>query len=417
MNRRRFLKVALGSASSSLLLAACGTNANSSVPAPTTGAAPAVVTGGQPLKIGFIPLTDCASVVMADKLGYYKAAGLNVEVTKEASWANIRDKLLTGELSAAHALFGMPFSVFTGVGGTAGKQLKIAMILNTNGQGITLEKGLASSVPYGDLAALKRAVAAMPNPTFAMTFPGGTHDLWLRYTLGAAGIDQNKVKISTIPPPQMVANMKVGNMNGYSVGEPWNGMGVKEDIGYTFLATQDIWKDHPEKALVANAEFAASQRAELKQVMGAILQASQWLDQPENRVEAAQVLSDKAYVNAAPEVITARLQGKYDLGAGLGEKIFSDDYMLFYKNGQVNFPRQSHAIWFMSQYVRFGYLTTAPDYSAVAETLIMQDLYDEVAKDLKIEVPDDDRKPFTLKLDNIEFDPNNVPDSLNKWQA
>lgn len=403
MNRRDFLKLAaVGGAG--LALAACGVNTGPGS-SPTTSAA-----SGDLIKIGFIPLTDCASVVMADKLGLYKKYGVNVEVTKEASWANVRDKLLTGELQAAHCLFGMPFSVYTGVGGTAGKEMKVAMMLNTNGQAITLTKDLAQYAAYGDIKGVPAAVDALratKEPTFAMTFPGGTHDMWLRYWLAASGIDQNSVKIVTIPPPQMVANMKVNTMDGYCVGEPWGGVAVRDEIGYTHIATQDIWKDHPEKALVANAEFAANRRDDLKKVMLAVMEASIWLDQIENRAEAADVISGQAYVNAPVDVLKDRLVGKYDLGGGLGEKTFTDDYMLYHKDGLVNFPRKGHAIWFMSQYVRFEYLKEAPDYAAIADKLIMQDLYKEVASELKIAVPDDDMTPFTLKLDGVTFDPAN----------
>jgi nitrate/nitrite transport system substrate-binding protein len=403
MSRRDFLKMT-GMGAATLALASCGVN-----PAETPAAADAAV-AGDIIRIGFIPLTDCASVVMADKLGLYKKYGVNVEVTKESSWANIRDKLLTGELHAAHCLFGMPFSVYTGVGGTAGKELKIAMMLDSNGQGITLSKELAQYVGYGKVDGLAKAVEtlrATKEPTFAMTFPGGTHDMWLRYWLAAGGVDQNSVKIVTIPPPQMVANMKVNTMDGFCVGEPWNGVAVKDDIGYTTIATQDIWKDHPEKALVTNAEFAETRRDDLKKVMSAVMEASIWLDQIENRAEAAQVISGQAYVNAPADVLEGRLEGKYDLGAGLGEKIFTDDYMLFHKDGFVNYPRKGHAIWYMAQYVRFGYLAEAPDYQAIADKLIMQDLYTEVAGEMGISVPDDDMKPFTLKLDGVTFDPAN----------
>jgi nitrate/nitrite transport system substrate-binding protein len=403
MSRRDFLKMT-GMGAATLALASCGVN-----PPETPAAADAAV-AGDIIRIGFIPLTDCASVVMADKLGLYKKYGVNVEVTKESSWANIRDKLLTGELHAAHCLFGMPFSVYTGVGGTAGKELKIAMMLDSNGQGITLSKELAQYVGYGKVDGLAKAVEtlrATKEPTFAMTFPGGTHDMWLRYWLAAGGVDQNSVKIVTIPPPQMVANMKVNTMDGFCVGEPWNGVAVKDDIGYTTIATQDIWKDHPEKALVTNAEFAETRRDDLKKVMSAVMEASIWLDQIENRAEAAQVISSQAYVNAPADVLEGRLEGKYDLGAGLGEKIFTDDYMLFHKDGFVNYPRKGHAIWYMAQYVRFGYLAEAPDYQAIADKLIMQDLYTEVAGEMGISVPDDDMKPFTLKLDGVTFDPAN----------
>jgi nitrate/nitrite transport system substrate-binding protein len=409
MKRRTFLKAALAVATP-WALSACGSRSTSAPGAATgTGA-------GAPIKIGFIPLTDCASVVMADKLGLYKQHGLNVEVTKESSWANIRDKLVSGELQAAHCLFGMPFSVFTGVGGTAGTALKVAMILNGNGQGITLSKGLAGDgMSYASLSGFKSAVeklAATRTPVFAMTFPGGTHDLWMRYLLAAAGVDQQKVQIKTIPPPQMVANMKVGNMDGFCVGEPWNGVAVREDIGFTFLATQDLWRDHPEKALVANPAFAEQRRGDLKLVMRAVLEASVWLDKPENRAEAARVIGDKAFVNAPAEVIDERLAGKYDLGGGLGQKTFTDDGMLFHRAGSINFPRKSHAVWFLTQYQRFGYLKQAPDYQTIADSLIMQDLYKEVAGEMKITVPDDDLQPFTIKLDGTRFDPRDPAASL-----
>jgi nitrate/nitrite transport system substrate-binding protein len=412
MNRRTFLKTTLAAAASPWLLSACG-GAPESAGAPAASGAPA----GDLIRVGFIPLTDCASVVMAGQLGLYKQYGLNVELTKESSWANIRDKLISGELHAAHCLFGMPLSVYTGVGGPAGTELKIAMMLNANGQGITLAKGMSALAGYSDLPGLKAAVeqlAATKDPTFAMTFPGGTHDMWLRYVLGAAGVDQAKVQIKTIPPPQMVANMKVGSMDGYSVGEPWNGVGVKEDVGYTFLATQDLWKDHPEKALVANARFAAERRDDLKKLMRAVLEASVWLDKPENRAEAAGVIGGAAYVNAPADVIDARLAGRYDLGAGLGERTFRDDFMLFHKGGQVNLPHRSHAAWFLAQYVRFGYLKELPDAADVADRLILGDLYREAAGELKIALPDD-MQPFSLTLDGATFNPQDPAGSLAQY--
>ena len=361
------------------------------------------------IRIGFIPLTDCASVVMAHELGYFRKYGLDVEVTKEASWASVRDKLMTGELQAAHCLFGMPFSVFNGIGGPAGKELKIAMVLNNNGQAITLANDLSAAgyLNYKGVPAALAALAKKEEVSFAMTFPGGTHDMWLRYWLAASGVDQSKVKIITIPPPQMVANMKVGNMDGFSVGEPWNGVAVKQKIGFTHIASQDIWKHHPEKALVCNPDFAATRRPELKLVMKAVLEASQWLDNMGNRSQAARVIGGPAYVNAPADVIDARLMGDYDLGIAPGKHQYKDDTMTYYRDGNVNFPRYAHGVWFMTQYVRFGYLKALPDTLGVAKRLIMQDLYKEVAREMKIPVPGDDMKPFTMTLDKAKFDPKN----------
>ena len=364
-----------------------------------------------PVRLGFIPLTDCSPIVMAKELGLFKKYGVEVIVTKESSWANVRDKILTGELDGAHCLYSMPFSVYTGVGGKAGSEMKIAMMLNVNGQAITLSNDFCGKVGFKQMNKVTPVVAAKlkaeKEVTFAMTFPGGTHDLWLRNWMSIAGLNQKAVKIITIPPPQMVANMKVGNMDGYCVGEPWGGVAVKQGIGFTQVATQDIWKDHPEKALVVNKDFSAKRKADLVKVMKAVMEACKWLDVPANRKKAASIIGKAPYVNAPAEVIENRLMGNYDLGCNQGTEVYDNDYMLFHKGGMVNFPRKSHAIWAMAQFVRFGYLKEAPDYKAIVDKLILQDLYEEVAASMKVKIPTDDMKPFSLTMDKTVFDPNN----------
>ena len=377
----------------------------------TVGSVFTQINAQEPVRLGFIPLTDCSPIVMAKELGLFKKYGVDVVVTKESSWANVRDKILTGELDGAHCLYSMPFSVYTGVGGKAGSEMKIAMMLNVNGQALTLSKDFCGKVGFKQMNKVAPVVAAKlkaeKEVTFAMTFPGGTHDLWLRNWLSLAGVNQKSVKIITIPPPQMVANMKVGNMDGFNVGEPWGGVAVKQGIGFTQIATQDMWKDHPEKALVVNKDFSAKRKADLVKVMKAVLEACKWLDVPANRKKAAAIIGKAPYVNAPADVIESRLMGDYNLGCNQGVEIYDNDYMLFHKGGMVNYPRKSHAIWAMAQYVRFGYLDDAPDYKAIADKLILQDLYEEVAKSMKVKVPTDDMKPFSLTMDKTVFDPNN----------
>ena len=364
-----------------------------------------------PVRLGFIPLTDCSPIVMAKELGLFKKYGVEVVVTKESSWANVRDKILTGELDGAHCLYSMPFSVYTGVGGKAGSEMMIAMMLNVNGQAISLSNDFCGKVGFKQMNKVAPVVAAKlkaeKEVTFAMTFPGGTHDLWLRNWMSIAGLNQKAVKIITIPPPQMVANMKVGNMDGFCVGEPWGGVAVKQGIGFTQIASQDIWKDHPEKALVVNKEFSSKRREDLKKVMKAILEACIWLDNPSNRKKAAAIIGRAPYVNAPADVIESRLMGDYNLGCNQGTEVYSNNYMLFYKGGMVNYPRKSYAIWAMAQFVRFGYLKEAPNYKAIADKLVLQDLYEEVAKSMKVKVPNDDMKPFSLTMDKTVFDPSN----------
>jgi nitrate/nitrite transport system substrate-binding protein len=366
---------------------------------------------GTAIKLGFIPLTDCASLVMAKELGYFEQEGVNIELSKEASWANIRDKIITGELSGAHCLYSMPFSVYTGVGGKAETVMKVAMILNNNGQAITLSNKFCDLVGTNETAKVAAAVTklnAAKQVQFAMTFPGGTHDLWLRTWLEATGVDPKAVGIKTIPPPQMVANMKVDNMDGYCVGEPWNGVAVKDGIGFTHIASQEIWKHHPEKALVLNEGFSAN-KEDVKKIMKAIIRASQWLDTLDNRKKAAAVISQQKYVNAPVEVIEARLMGTNNVGCKFGEKKYAGDYMRFYNDGNTNYPRKSYGIWAMAKYVKWGLLATPPaDYKAIADKIVMQDIYKEVIGEMKLPFTDDDMQPFQLTIESKMFDPANV---------
>jgi len=228
----------------------------------------------------------------------------------------------------------------------------------------------------------------------------------LRNWLAAAGVNSKSIGIITIPPPQMVANMKVDNMEGFCVGEPWNGVAAAQNIGFTHIASQDIWKNHPEKALVVNKAFADGDKEDLKNVMKAIIEACKWLDVMSNRKKAALFLSRPNYVNAPVQVIEARLMGSNDLGCDLGVQKYKDDYMLFYNNGGVNTPKVSYGIWFMAQYMRFGMLTTAPDYKAISQKIILSDLYAEVAKSMGVPIQED-MKPFKTNLETITFDPNN----------
>ncbi|MEO7836222.1 MAG: CmpA/NrtA family ABC transporter substrate-binding protein [Acidimicrobiales bacterium] len=406
MDRRGFLRaggaMALTPALAGLL-AACG-DADDKATAPKDEGGPAKPKAGVPrkVKLGFIALTDCASIIMAEELGYFAERDLEVTIEKQANWPGTRDNLLNGQIDAAHCLYSMPFSLATGIGGS-GTALKIAMVLSNNGQAITLNKDFAG-VGYGDLEKAKAALESK-EPTLAMTFPGGTHDTWLRYWLKATKADQSKVKIIPIPPPQMVANMKAGNMDGYCVGEPWNAVAVDQDIGFTHLTTQDIWSAHPEKALVVNEAFAAQKADVLADVMGAVLKASKWIDDLDNRARTAATIAGAAFVTAPAQDIEGRLLGKYKLGVGLPDKAYTGDQMVFFRDGEVNAPRRSHAIWFMAQYQRFGLLKETPPYQKIADDILLRDLYEKVAADEGIDVPDDDMKPFDVVLDNTTFDP------------
>ncbi len=409
LNRRRFLSLA-GSATAALaagsVLAGCAVDEN-----PTSEPA----AGGKParkVKLGFIALTDCAPLIAAKELGFFRERDLDVELIKQASWPATRDNLLSGEIDGAHALFSLPLSVATGIGGKAGTMdLKIAMVLNNNGQAITLKKAFAGA-GYADLAAAK-ALLEKEKPRLAMTFPGGTHDTWLRYWLKATGADTTNIQISAVPPPQMVSNMTANNQEGYCVGEPWGAVAVRNDIGFTHITTQDIWQHHPEKALVVGGRLTKDVDT-LSDVMGAVIKAAAWLDNLDNRPNLAEMLAPVGYVNTPAKNIEGRLLGQYDLGGGLGSKAYSGDQMMFFRDGQTNLPRRSYVYWWLAQYQRFGLVKEVPNYASLADGLILQDVYAKVAAAEGIAVPDDDMAPFRVKLDDVTFDPKRVADEARR---
>ena len=418
MDRRDFLRFAgmgLTLPVAGSLLSACGSDDTSTASAsgsPTTAGAAAVSSTApgntvkkeiRKVKIGFIALTDCASVIMAKELGYFAERSLDVTLEKQASWPVVRDNLVNGQIDASHCLYSMPFSLAT-IGNQPDNPLRVAMMLNRNGQAITLNAKDFEGVGYGDLAAFKAKLDAK-SEKLAMTYPGGTHDLWLRYVLKAAKYEPKADQVIPIPPAQMVANMTAGAMSGFCVGEPWNAKAVTDGAGFTFITTQDIWQDHPEKALVVGQRLTTDQDT-LADVMAAILKASKWIDVPENRKKAAQTIAAEAYVNTPAANIEGRLTGKYDLGAKLGSKDFEGRQMQFFQDGTVNAPRHSHGIWALAQYQRYGLIKTAPDYTKLAEKFMLRDLYEKVAKAESIAIPNDDMTPFKVQLDNVTFDPN-----------
>ncbi len=347
------------------------------------------------VRIGFIPLTDCASVVMAAVNKFDEKYGIKIVPTKEASWAGVRDKLVNGELDMAHVLYGLIYGVHMGIGGPK-KDMASLMTLNNNGQGITLSSQLKDK-GVTDGAALKKLISSEKREfTFAQTFPTGTHAMWLYYWLAAHDINPMKdVKTITVPPPQMVANMRVGNMDGYCVGEPWNARAIIDKVGFTAATTQDIWTDHPEKVLGTTADWAAKHPKTAVAVTAAILEASRWIDASlANRRETAETIAAKAYVNTDVDVILDRMLGRYSNGIG---KTWDDkNHMKFFNDGAVNYPYLSDAMWFLTQHKRWGLLKTDPNYLAIAKQVNKIDLYTQAATALKIAVPKDPMRKSQL---------------------
>ena len=357
------------------------------------------------IKIGFIPLTDCASVVMASLLKFDEKYGIKITLSKESSWASVRDKLVNGELDAAHVLYGLVYGLHLGNGGPK-KEMAVLMGLNQNGQAITLSKKLADKGAIDAASLAKLMQTDKREYTFAQTFPTGTHAMWLYYWLASAGINPMKeAKIVTVPPPQMVANMRVGNMDGFCVGEPWNHRAIVDGIGITAITTQEIWKDHPEKVLGTTAEFATRYPNSARALIMAVLEAGRWIDSSmSNRLKMAEAVSNTAYVNTSVDVINQRILGRYQ--NGMGRTWDDPNHMKFFNDGAVNFPYLSDGMWFLTQHKRWGLMKQDPDYLAVAKQINRLDLYKEAASQLKISVPKDPMRASKL-MDGVVWDGKN----------
>ncbi|MDN5509335.1 MAG: ABC transporter substrate-binding protein, partial [Pseudomonas sp.] len=318
------------------------------------------------LDLGFMALTDCASLVVAATQGFAQPYGLTLNLKRQASWANLRDKLVSGELDAAHSLYGLIYAVHLGIGGVAASPMAVLMGLNQNGQGINLSHGLQQQGMITPEALKRHVHQSRTKLTFAQTFPTGTHAMWLYYWLASQGIhplqDVNSV---VVPPPQMVAHLQAGRIDGLCVGEPWCASAVQQNQGFTLATSQAIWPDHPEKVLGCTQAFVDAYPNTARVLVMAILEASRFIEQSrENRRSTAQLLSAPEYLDAPVACIEPRLLGDYD--DGLGNQWQDPHALRFFADGEVNLPYLSDGMWFMTQFRRWGLLREDPDYLGVA---------------------------------------------------
>ncbi len=417
LDRRQFLTRTAAGLGAAALWAALG---NRSWAATAASASDAPETPN--LNFGMIALTDCSPIVIAHEKGLFKKYGINSTVTKGANWAAIRDNLSSGSLQATHMLIGMPLASTMGLLGAPKKPMVIPWLLNRNGQAITLKtewKGKVGADPKA-LRPYVDAAKKLGEPlTFAMTFPPGTHAMWMRYYLAAGGIHPGgpngegaEVTLITVPPAQMVANMKIGKMDGFCVGEPWGARSIADGIGFTSVTTQDIWKDHPEKVCAFTEEFAEKNPKTVKAVLKALHEASVWLDDLGNRPEQCEIVSKATYINCDPKTILGRLQGKLDYGDG---RVVQDEHYMHFSQRNCNFPQPKYAKWFLSQYRRWGMVPAAPDYDGIAQRVMRTDLYEEAMKEIGYAHGGRDDAPEKL-FDGAVFDPKD-PEAFAKGAA
>jgi nitrate/nitrite transport system substrate-binding protein len=371
-------------------------------------------------KLGFIALTDAAPLLIAKEKGLFAKYGVgDVEVLKQASWPGTRDNLelgsANGGIDGAHILTPMPYLMT--VGRITKNNQPVPMVitarLNTNGQGITVEnKYLAEKVNLN--AATMRPVIAKRRAEgkelkAAMTFPGGTHDLWLRYWLAAGGIDPNKdLDVIPIPPPQMVANMKADTMEAYCVGEPWNDAAVDQKVGYTAVSTGQLWMNHPEKVLSFRADFVAKHPNTVLAITAAIIEAQIWCDTPANQDELCRLIAVEKYLRVNPASIADRIKGNFIFGDGRVQQgaAFA---MKFFKDA-ASFPFKSHDLWFLTEDQRWGYLPTSLDPNPLIARINRDDIWRQAAMLAKVPanlIPKASSRGVERFFDGKTFDPKN----------
>jgi nitrate/nitrite transport system substrate-binding protein len=364
--------------------------------------------------LGFIALTDSAPLIIARERGLFAKHGMpEVEVARQASWGATRDNLVLGGgrggIDGAHLLTPMAYLIHTGriVQNNQPVPMAILARLNTNGQGISVA---AKHAPLGarlDASALRRAVNA--ESKVAMTFRGGTHDLWVRYWLAAAGIDPERdVSTIVVPPPQMVANMRVGTMDAFCVGEPWNAQLVTQRLGYTAAVTGEIWRDHPEKVLALRGEFVAQNPRAAEALTAAVIEAARWCDEPRNKAEMCDIIGRRAWLNVAPADILGRMRGEVDYGDG--RTLTNTDITMKFWRDHASYPFRSHDLWFLVENQRWGILPEGLDLAPLIAQVNREEIWRAAAARAGVpnaEMPSGTSRGRETFFDGRVFDPEN----------
>jgi len=372
-------------------------------------------------RLGFIALTDAAPLFVAKEKGIFAKYGVGeTTVEKQASWGTTRDNLVLGSegngIDGAHILTPMPYLISAGkvTQNNVPTPMYILARLNLNGQCISVAKEYADIKVGVDTTTFKPALekkkASGKAIKAAMTFPGGTHDLWIRYWLAAGGIDPDKdIETIVVPPAQMVANMKVGTMDCFCVCEPWNLQLIHQNIGYTAITTGELWDKHPEKSFGMRAAYVDKNPNAAKALLMAVMEAQQWCEKPENKVETAAICAKRQWINVPVNDVTDRFKGKFDYGIP-GKVVENSPHIMRYWADHASYPFQSHDLWFITEDIRWGKFEPNYDAKALIKKVNREDLWKEAAKELSVaasDIPASTSRGKETFFDGKVFDPDN----------
>lgn len=327
------------------------------------------------LRLGFVPLTDCAPIAMAQELGLFRKYGLNVTLHRELGWASVRDKIVTGELDASQAVVGMPFGLALGSGNTQ-CDCVTGLVINLHGNAITLSNELwQHGVRDGE--SLRRVVERLRPArglTFAVVFSMSSHHFLLRGWLRAAGIDPDRdVRIVVVPPPQMPDVLNAGHIDGFCAGEPWNTVAVQARVGWCVATSAELMPGHPEKLLLVRREFAEQCAEAHEALIAALLEACAFCDAAANHDSVARVLSRRQFLDLAPDALRPGLSGELDCGHGQFRNI--GNFLRFHQP-DANEPSARKAGW-VTQHLRAANLFTAAELTpSLSRAIFRCDIYD-----------------------------------------
>ncbi|HCQ20814.1 MAG: bicarbonate-binding protein [Aphanizomenon flos-aquae LD13] len=429
ISRRKFIITSSVVAVTSILAHGCSSSKSDSTKTDSATSSNSKLANNSPkvetttAKLGFIALTDSAPLIIAKEKGFFTKYGMtDVEISKQKSWPVTRDNLKIGSsgggIDGAHILSPMPYLL------TINDKVPMYLLarLNINGQAISvaekfkdLKIGLQSKLLK---ESVNKAKADKKSLKVAMTFPGGTHDLWMRYWLAAGGINPDQdVILQAVPPPQMVANMKVGTVDAFCVGEPWNAQLVSQKLGYTALSTGELWNDHPEKAFAMRQDWVDKNPNATQALLMAIMEAQQWCDQAENKEEMCKICADRKYFNVAVADILERAKGNIDYGDGRKEQNFT--YRMKYWEDNASYPYKSHDTWFLTEEIRWGYLPKDTKVKQIVDQVNREDLWKQAAKALGVaaaEIPASSSRGVETFFDGVKFDPEKPEEYLKSLQ-
>jgi len=365
------------------------------------------------LEIGFVPLTDCAPLVIAKEKGFFEEYGLEeVTLSREPSWKAIAEGVATRRLDAAQMVAGMPIAMTLGMNGKGPLPIVTALVMARNGNAITLSKRLYNA-GVRTLADFKAAIAQNPDRvhTLGMVHQSSMHNLMLRHWLAAGGIDPDlDVSLTVIPPPQMVSSLKAGNIDGYCAGEPWNSRAVYEDLGFVIATDLDIWAGHLEKVLGVREDWAKQYPQTHIALVKALLQACEYCDDRRNREEILELICRPEYVGSAPEYTRPGFIDPYN--RGLGEE---PEQLLRYNQFYVdrtNCPYRVEGLWIMTQLARWGITPFPRNWIEVLDRMRRVDVFGEAARELDLLDTEPDRGLIHFS-DGTVFNPDDPISYLN----